>query len=119
MSVLIPLHAVSGTERLTAFRLCAEAAFAYSATNFYAYTLRRRGLKPNGTYMTESGEQVGSSYSLATRSFAAAVPVTIYENDRGLVMADGERLYLEIATTGSPAVVTGLSWELDIQAVTR
>ena len=118
MSVLKPLHCVSGTERLTAFRLVAEAVLPYSATNYYVYTLRRRKLKPNGTYMTESGEQVGDSYSLATRSFAAVVPVTLYENDRGLLMADGDRLYLEIATVGFPAVVN-LSWELDIQAVTR
>lgn len=119
MSDSLLLHVVSGKEKLVAFRVSVETAFAKNGSNFWTLALVRRRMKPDGTTPMSYGETVGSPYGLDARTLPAASRVTIYANGQGLDMGDGERLYLSLTKTGSPAPLAHLTWELDIQGVSR
>lgn len=119
MSTSTLLRVASGSERLLAFRICVEAAFTKDGTNYHTLALLRRRMKPDGVTLMTYGEPVGSPYALNARSLPATTPVTLYANAPGLSLSKGDRIYLSLTQTGSPTALNRLTWELDIQAVTR
>jgi len=122
MSVSILLHEVSGSERLTAARIMVETAFAKHATDYYVLTFRRRKLKPDGLTMQDYGEQIGDRLDLSTRALAAKTQKSLFPGQlqsagSGIACSDGDRIYLEIETHGSPAPLAQLTWQIDVQGV--
>lgn len=113
------LFRASGPERVLQILLRNEAAFTASATDYYTFTIRKVGFKPDGTTKQSYGAQVGSIYSLATRSLAAGVPVTIYEDGRGVLLGEDEELWATEESTGSPAALTRATYEVQTQKIAR
>lgn len=106
-----------GDERLVLATFQCAAAVTKSSSDYWTVTLRYRKFKPDGV-LQSYGSTVGT-YTQSTRSLSAGKPVTIYSDEQGLQMKDGEELWIELASTGSPAVLSGPSVTTDLQAVTR
>lgn len=107
------VRTTSQPEKLVKVSLLLGATFAANATHFWTFTLRRRRVGQ------EFGEQIGETYSLATRTVTGGEPVTIYDDARGVVLADGETLWATVSSFGSPSVPTSPSLVLTIQRIAR
>lgn len=106
-----------GDERLVRAAFQCAAAFAKSASDFWTVTLRLRRYKPSGELQSYGGT-VGT-FSTETRNVTAGEEHALYENEQGLPMRDGEELWVTLASTGSPAVLSGPSVTTDSQPITR
>lgn len=107
------VRTTSQPEKLVKVELLLGATFAANATHFWTFTLRRRRVGQ------EYGEQVGETYTLATRTVTGGEPVTLYDDPRGLTLTDGETLWATVSSFGSPSVPTNPSFVLTFQRIAR
>lgn len=101
------IHYAQGPETLRKFRVVAQSAFTRDGTNYWTFTLRHRRKAVDGT-LQANGELVGTALSLATHDLVAGTPVTIFDDEHGRPLADGEILVMYAVSTGSPAVPEGI-----------
>lgn len=108
------LHVARGAETLHGIRFGVATSLAHSATNYWTMTVLRReaakGLKPKDTF----GKVVGTPFTTKTFDLTAGVLVTIYGTEGGLALADGDELWATQVSTGSPALLDGPAFDVEV-----
>ena len=110
------LFAAVGRQTVTAVRYRAAAALAHSASNYYVVTVYRRKPASGAQSADKHGEVVGS-FTTRTHDLPAGTPVTLYPAVSGSVlsMKDGEELWGVRVSTGSPALLDGPAYSVEVQ----
>lgn len=112
------LYTANAAEQILQVLLRNQAAFTGSGTDYWTFTLRRVGTKPDGVTRQSYGKQI-ATYTLATRSLEAGVPVTLYDDQRGFELRPGDQIVATEESTGSPAALTRATYEIEFQGIVR
>lgn len=105
----------NGAAKVTGVRAVIGGSFTANPTNYWTLTVTRRRVAISQTI----GDVLGEAYSLADRSLASQVPVTLYDAPLGTDVADGDTLVLYANGTGTPAPLDDLVLLVDIQRIVR
>lgn len=106
------IYKSQGVTTLLSARLQVSTAVTADSSDYWTLTLRHRR---DGQ---STGEDV-ASYTTSDRSLSAGEDVTLYDDERGLRLSDGELLTLDVSETGDAAALQGAVLWVTVQRVTR
>jgi len=107
------IHHYATRERLLKAKFVVAAAWTLNGTDYWTIALYRR--TPGQVY----GTQIGSTYSLGARNLTANVPVTFYDDDKGVALDEGDILFAKYTTAGSPLALTDPRFLFQLQKIAR
>lgn len=107
------IHTANGAEVLTDVSLMTATDWTADPTNYWTIELRVRA----------SGEQygrtLGSTYTLATRSLTAGVPVALWASQAGSRLEDAESLLAVVTSVGTPTALGDPVLLIDVSRIVR
>lgn len=96
------LHQALGTEIIVKAQVVVGVDHSAHASNYWTFTLTRVPVGEDFDF----GETIGTALSTQYRSLVAGEAETLYDDPAGFELADGERLVLKRASTGTPTTPT-------------
>lgn len=106
------IHKSHGVSTLLSVRLQVSADVTADSSDYWTLTIRHR------REGQATGEDV-ASYTTSDRSLSAGEDVTLYDDERGLRLSDGELLTLDVSETGDAEALQGAVLWLTVQRVAR
>lgn len=109
------VHKARGSERVTKILLSVGAAHAASGTDYHVITAT---LVPVGEEI-DLGATIGEALSTATRALTAGDQETLYDDEDGTLLTDGDRIVVKRSKTGNPAALVDAKIAVERQRIVR